>query len=132
MHKTNQELLDTINLHTGNSIPSTSHCIPLYKHDLLVAITAIEPLGNGMCNLHLWTIDPTANWATRSYMCHAYEYIFEHYTTLVARIPHNLPRVVKAARNTGYTLCYTSDQYACYTYTREQYQLRFSRMLKLL
>jgi len=130
MHKTNQELVDTINHNTDNAIPSTSHCIPLYAHGELVAITAIEPMANHTCNVHVWTSHPRTNWLTRAFIRDMYDYVFEHYATAVARIDKNNPLAIRVAVTTGYTLIYSTEQYNCYTFTREQYMARFSSLYR--
>ena len=130
MHKTNQELVDIINLHTDNSLGYDAHCIPLYKHGELVTITAVEPLNATTCSIHMWTRDVRRNWLTRAFIRDMYDYVFEHYTTAVARIDKNNAPAIRAAINTGYTLCYSTEQQVCYTFTREQYIKRFSSLLE--
>jgi hypothetical protein len=128
MHKTNQELLDTINHNTDNAIPSTSHCIPLYAHGEISSITCLEPVVNNSCCIHTWVKNPSTNWLTRDYIRTVYGYAFDHCNTIVARVPKNNARATRYAISTGFTLCYTTEHYDCYTYTREQYVARFSSL----
>jgi hypothetical protein len=130
MHKTNQELVAILNANTGNSLNDNSYCIPLYRHQTLVSVTCLEPMDNNACSIHTWVNNPSSNWLTRDYLRTVYEYAFTHYATIVAHVPQNNLPAMQYAISSGYTACYSTEQYTCYTLTRAQYTQRFSSLYR--